>query len=116
MTAKKKSRPRREYVARTSGKEVPLRNHAEQALHTAAFVTKSLAARFQPTLGHVAGLCADLLGTRTAQALESIRKLKLASGVTAEAFDPDTGESMNGFYNGALAGFLAWSLHQAQKA
>ena len=33
MTAKKKSRPRGEYIARLTGKEVPLRNHAEQALH-----------------------------------------------------------------------------------
>ena len=33
MPAKKKSRPRREYVARPSGKEVPLRHHAEHALH-----------------------------------------------------------------------------------
>ena len=33
MPAKKKSRPRTEFIARTSGREVPLRNHAEQALH-----------------------------------------------------------------------------------
>ena len=33
MPAKKKSRPRREFIARTGGREVPLRNHAEQALH-----------------------------------------------------------------------------------
>ena len=33
MTAKKKSRPRREFSAGMSGGEVPLRNHAEQALH-----------------------------------------------------------------------------------
>jgi Fis family transcriptional regulator len=33
MTAKKKSRPRGEYVAGIGGREVPLRNHAEQALN-----------------------------------------------------------------------------------
>ena len=34
MPAKKKSRPRGEFIARTSGRgEVPLRNHAEQCLH-----------------------------------------------------------------------------------
>ncbi len=34
MPAKKKTRPRREFIARAGGgREVPLRNHAEQALH-----------------------------------------------------------------------------------
>jgi Fis family transcriptional regulator len=33
MAVKKKGRPRREYIARTSGREVPLRSHAEHALH-----------------------------------------------------------------------------------
>ena len=33
MAVKKKSRPRREYVARLNGKEVPLRSHAEHALN-----------------------------------------------------------------------------------
>jgi len=34
MPAKKKSRARREYSQREGGNEVPLRNHAEQALHS----------------------------------------------------------------------------------
>jgi Fis family transcriptional regulator len=34
MPAKKKSRARRDYFMRVDGTEVPLRNHAEQALHS----------------------------------------------------------------------------------
>lgn len=34
MPAKKKSRARRDYSLRVDGNEVPLRNHAEQALHS----------------------------------------------------------------------------------
>jgi len=33
MPAKKKSRARREFVARLNGRDVPLRSHAEEALH-----------------------------------------------------------------------------------
>jgi Fis family transcriptional regulator len=34
MPAKRKSRARKEYSMRIDGSEVPLRNHAEQALHS----------------------------------------------------------------------------------
>ena len=75
-----------------------------------------LAAREAPTVAQSAALCSDLIGTRSAETLELIRKLPLAGGLIAGAYDPSTGESVAGHYDAALSGFLAWSLAYSMKA
>jgi hypothetical protein len=75
-----------------------------------------LASRTAPTMASVAALCADLLGARRAEALDTIRKLEWPCGVAAAGYDPETGQSAGAPYDAALAGFLVWTLQQALSA
>jgi hypothetical protein len=75
-----------------------------------------LATRDAPTVAHSAALCSDLIGTRTTETLEVIRRLPLAAGLIAGTYDPATGESVSGHYDAALSGFLAWSLAFSMKS
>ncbi|MGH7460568.1 MAG: hypothetical protein ACREMA_06015 [Longimicrobiales bacterium] len=75
-----------------------------------------LASRSQPTIASLAALCADLLGSRTQEALQTIRELSFAAGVAATHYDPASGEARGDLYDAAHAGLLAWSLHQTLSA
>ena len=65
--------------------------------------------------GHVAlaGICADLLADRSADAQALLQRLDLTGGVACDAFDPDTGRATRGHHAAAAAGFLAWALTRA---
>ncbi len=75
-----------------------------------------LAGRSAPSSASTAALCADLLGFRSAETLALIRKLEWYGGVASTHYDPDTGASRGAVHDAAVAGFLAWSLHNALKA
>ena len=59
----------------------------------------------------MAALCADVLGSRTEEALRTLRQLTLAAGVAATHYDPATAEPAGALYDAATAGLLAWTLH-----
>ncbi|MGH7471618.1 MAG: glycoside hydrolase family 125 protein [Longimicrobiales bacterium] len=75
-----------------------------------------LASRTEPHQASLAALCADLLGTRRSEALAVMRHLELPAGVATTRYDPDSGQGVGGLHDAALAGFVAWSLHQALNA
>jgi hypothetical protein len=75
-----------------------------------------LASRSAPTSASTAALCADLLGARRPEALDVLRHLTFAGGVAATHYDPATGAMAGAPHDAALAGFLAWSLHEALNA
>ena len=69
-----------------------------------------LSGRSRPGEASMAALCADLLGPRRAEALDTLRTLDLPGGVACETWDPATGRAMSGPWAAAEAGFLMWAL------
>ena len=70
-----------------------------------------LAARGTPTRASTAGLCADLLGTRSSEALSALRTVIFMSSVGQTHYDVDTGQGSGAVHDAGIAGFLAWSLY-----
>jgi hypothetical protein len=75
-----------------------------------------LAGRSRPREASFAALCADLLGPRREQALETLTNLELPGGVACECYDPETGRATNGPYAAAEAGLLVWTLLEERGA
>jgi hypothetical protein len=72
-----------------------------------------LASRSAPSMACLSALCADLLGTRKAEALDTLRHLEWPAGVAAYGYDPDSGQAVGAPHDAALAGLLVWSLQHA---
>jgi hypothetical protein len=77
-----------------------------------------LAGRSHPAEASFAALCADLLGSQRANALDRLRAIDLPGGVACATWDPETGRAASGPYAAALAGLLVWALleHHATPA
>lgn len=95
----------------------PVWSNTMELLHSPAYPLwlgkakfPGLAGRSTPEQASFAGLCADLLGPRRADALELLRRLDLPGGVACRRWNPETGTAADGPYAAAEAGFLVWAL------
>jgi len=95
----------------------PIWSNTMELLHSASYPLwldrgriSGLAGRSRPGEASIAALCADLLTSRRAAALDHLRALDLPGGVACETWDPATGRAVSGPYAAALAGFLVWAL------
>ena len=71
-----------------------------------------LASRSDPERARLSALCADLLGSESADALDRLQRVTLPQGLAAAAWDPHTGAAAEP-HDAALAGHLAWALVHA---
>ncbi len=73
------------------------------------------AVRSDPDHGVLAGVCADLLADRPADAQALLQRLRLTDGLACDAYHVDTGAPVRGLHAATTAGFLGWALTRAMR-